>query len=260
MRAVSYLSPGFPASLFELLADRIGAVVRFETETSGPPAGEDPFRSGEFDLGWVCSTSFVDLGMRDDPSVRLAGVAWVPQDPASSGRPVYFGDLCVAPGSSATSLADLAGCRIACNDEVSLSGNYALRLALADLGHDASDFADLVFTGGHHHSLDALLDGRVDACVVDSVVRTGRVRHDAGVASLRVVDRLGPWPVQPLVARHGLDPAVVAEVRAALLATNDDPEVAAALHEAALSRLVAVDETHYRPVREALTRRGLSLS
>ncbi|MEZ5245431.1 MAG: PhnD/SsuA/transferrin family substrate-binding protein [Acidimicrobiales bacterium] len=259
MRFVSYMSPGFPESLFELLANRMGAEVHFETETSGPPAEVDPFRDGTFDLGWICSTSFVDLALRAEaPSVQLAGVAWVPDDPDSGGRPVYFGDLVVAADSDADSLAELAGRRIACNDVVSLSGHYALRIAIDELGYDSSDFAELVFTGGHHNSLDALVAGEVDACVVDSVVRIGRSRHDTAVADLRLVDRLGPWPVQPLVARHDLSPELVAEVRRALLDANDDPEVVDALRAAALTHLVPVDHTHYAPVREALERSGLT--
>ena len=256
---VSYMSPGFPESLFELLAKRMDVELHFETETSGPPADVDPFRDGTFDLGWICSTSFVDLALRNDrPSVRLAGVAWVPDDPDSDGRPVYFGDLVVAADSDVDSLADLAGRRIACNDVVSLSGHYALRIAIEELGHDSREFAELVFTGGHHNSLDALLAGEVDACVVDSVVRIGRGRHDAAVDRLCVVDRLGPWPVQPLVARHDLDPDLVAKVRQALLDANDDPEVVAALRGAALTRLVPVDHTHYAPVGEAFERSGLA--
>ena len=44
--------------------------------------------------------------------------------------------------------------------------------------------------------------------LVDSVVRTSRARHDPAVAALRIVERLGPWPVQPLVARADLDRAL----------------------------------------------------
>ena len=102
---VSYMSPGFPASLFERFAREIVAELHFETETSGPAPGTDPFRDGTFDLGWICSTSFVDLALHDpDPSVRIAGIAWVPDDPDAQGRPVYFGDVLVRPDSGVLSL------------------------------------------------------------------------------------------------------------------------------------------------------------
>ncbi|MEM7141702.1 MAG: PhnD/SsuA/transferrin family substrate-binding protein [Actinomycetota bacterium] len=260
MQFVSYMSPGFPPSLFELLAREMGAEVHFETATSGPPAGIDPFRDGTFDLGWICSTSFVDLALRHEhPSVQIAGVAWVPDDPDADGRPVYFGDLVVRGDDDRIhSVADLAGLRVGCNDIVSLSGHYALRFAIEDLHEDPDRFADLVFTGGHHRSLDALVAGDVDAAVVDSVVRIGRGRHDSAVADLRVVERLGPWPVQPLVARSEMDEADLARLRAALLAANDDPRVRAELDAAALTRFVEVGPDHYAGVRDAMERGGVA--
>ncbi len=249
MRFVSYMTPGFPTSLFEAIAARLDAELHLETEASGPAPGTDPFAEDRFDLGWICSTSYVDLALRSArPSIRLAGVAWVPDDPDVDGRPVYFGDVVVRPDSPAATLLDLAGQRIGCNDPISLSGHHALRFALEQLGEDPDTFADLNFTGGHHRSLDLVVAGEIDAVVVDSVVRIGRSRHDAGVAGLRVLDRLGPWPVQPLVAAAGLSE----EQRLAVSETLLTPEVQTALQPelagAALTKLVAVDDSHYEPV------------
>jgi len=252
---VSYMTPGFPVSLFETLARVMGAELHLEQSMSGPSPGDDPFADGRFDFGWICSTSFVDLALgADEPSVRLAGVAWVPDDPDAAGRPVYFGDIVVRPETDLYSLADLAGRRIGCNDPVSMSGHHALRLTIEDEGHDPDDFAELTFTGGHHASLDQLLAGDLDAAIVDSVVRIGRSRHDPAVAGLRVVRRTGPWPVQPLVARCGLADDAVAAARRALLAANEHPEMAGELDTAALTRLVPVSADHYQPVHRALGR------
>ena len=252
MRMISYMSPGFPETLFEAVGGAVGATVEFDRRTSGPSPGDDPFRDGTYDLGWVCSTSFVDLSLRRrTPSVQLVGVGWVPTDPDAAGRPVYFGDLVVGPDHRAVSLAELRGASIGCNDVVSLSGHHALRHAIAASGDDPDTFADLTFTGGHHASLDALVAGELDAVVVDSVVRTGRARRDERVASLRVIDRLGPWPVQPLVARADLAATLVAEMQAAVLALNRDPVVRAILADAALDRFVATRPDHYAPVHAA---------
>jgi len=257
VRFISYMTPGFPESLFAAFADQIGAELHLDSTRSGPVPGDDPFADGSFDLGWVCSTSYVGLSLdAREPSVQLAGVAWVPDDPDVDGRPVYFGDVVVAPHIRAQSLADLRGWRIGCNDPVSLSGHYALRFALQERGEDPDAFASLEFTGGHHTSLDAVLAGDLDAAVIDSVVRIGRARHDPRVAALRVVERLGPWPVQPLVARSTMATAELEAIRSRLLETNDLPHVQAQMHNAALSRLVAVDRGHYAPVRDALSRQA----
>ncbi len=257
MHLVSYMAPGFPRSLFETIGEIIGADVSFIETASGPLPGEDPFASGDADLGWICSTSFVDLALASPtPSVKLAGVAWLPDDPGSLGGPVYFGDLVVNQTGSATSLEDLRGLRIACNDPVSLSGHYSLRFALNDLGEDQDDFADLVFTGGHNASLDALTDGTVDAAIVDSVVRIAAERDEQRSVDLRVIDRLGPWPVQPLVARSTLDNVTVASVVNKLMDAANDSVLSRELNNASLSGLTRVGPDHYQGVRDAMIRLG----
>jgi len=245
--------PGFPLSLFERIADVVGADLELDETRSGPAPGHDPFADGTADLGWICSTSFVDLATRaTEPSVRLAGVAWVPEDPRSAGKPEYFGDVVVPEDSEIGSFEDLAGQSIGCNDEVSLSGHYAFRIAAHERGADPDTFADMQFTGGHHMSLDQVVAGELDAAVVDSVVRTNRSASDPAVAALRVVERLGPWPVQPLVARSDLAEEVVADVRDALLASSNEPEMQAELQAASLIGFVPVGPDHYLPIRHAL--------
>lgn len=252
-RLISYMTPGFPASLFDRIAQSLGVDLVFDSTRSGPAAGDDPFADGRFDLGWICSTSFVDLSLRaPDPSVQLVGVAWVPDDPDANGRPVYFSDLVVPPGSSARTLDDLAGCRIGCNDPISLSGHHALRFEIERRGGDPHTFADLVFTGSHDASLDAVMAGELDAAVIDSVVRTRRTRSDQAVGSLHVIDRLGPWPVQPLIARSTMNANELATFADALLAANNDPAMQAELEAAALTGFVGVDADHYEPVRQAM--------
>ncbi len=255
MRLLSYLSPGFPPSLFELFGQILGADVTFDETLSGPAPGVDPFRDGTTDFGWICSTSYVDLSTRGpEPTIQLAGVAWVPDDPDADGRPVYFGDVVTRSDSGIESFGDLEGRRIGCNDQVSLSGHHALRFAMGDRGLDEETFAELVFTGGHHASLDLVVAGEIDAAVTDSVVRTARARIDQPVADLRIIERLGPWPVQPLVARSTLDSDQIDSVRRLILEAANRPDVKAELEAAALSHLVEVGPDHYEAVRQAMGR------
>ncbi len=256
MRLLSYMVPGFPESLFERIADVIGTDLMCDSERSGPAPGDDPFADGRADFGWICSTSFVELSLRQsDPSVRLAGVGWVPDEAAVDGQPVYFGDLVVPAGSTVRSIDDLAGRNVGCNDEVSLSGHYALRFALEAAGYDPAHFANLVFTGGHHASLDRVLAGTLDAAVVDSVVRLQRSRstdHRDRTRDLAVVQRLGPWPVQPLVVGTHVPAEVAAAAVTALLDSNADPAMQRELAGASLSQFVRVDPDHYASVHAAM--------
>lgn len=252
LRLLSYMVGGFPLSLFERIAGVMDVELEYDESRSGPIPGDHPFADGRADFGWICSTSYVDLALGVlEPTVRLAGVGWVPLDEASTDRAVYFGDVVVNEDSPVRNLGELRDATIGCNDEVSLSGHYSLRFALQQRGLDPASFAKLRFTGGHHNSLDALVDNQLDAAVVDSIVRTTRARADDRVARLRVVERLGPWPVQPLVASVRLSAEDVRQAQTALLASNDDPAMQSELHAAGLARFVPVDDDHYAPVRHA---------
>jgi len=79
-------------------------------------------------------------------------------------------------------------------------------------------------------------------------------RTDPSVAALRVIDRLGPWPTQPLVARTGLPDDLVADLRSRLLDGSTTEPLASQLRGAAPAGLVEVDASHYDPVRRALSR------
>lgn len=257
MRLISYMSPGFPQSLFGTMADLLDGDIRFDETRSGPVPGDDPFADRSVDAGWICSTSYVGLALANpSPTVRLAGIAWVPDDDDANGRPVYFGDLVVAADSPIRSFDDLAGRTIGCNDPVSLSGHYSLRFEMNARGLDPERFANLHFTGGHQRSLDLVSSGAIDAAVVDSVVRTTRARSDSAVASLRVVERLGPWPVQPLVVHADMADRDVRRLRTTLLAAAARPDLQRELHRAGLRGLVEVGSDHYRTVEAAMTQLG----
>jgi phosphonate transport system substrate-binding protein len=194
----------------------------------------------------------VELTTDRVPSVELVGVAWVPDDPDADGEPVYFSDVVVRPDSPVADLESLAGLRVGCNDRASLSGFHALRIELGRRGRDPATFAELVMTGGHHHSIDQLLAGELDAAVIDSIVLTRRARQWPEVGALRTLERLGPWPTQPLVIRAdaGEDDARV--IRKALLAVNEAPEIRELFAASALDRLVEVGPDHCLVVRQAM--------
>ena len=254
MRLISYMTPGFPVSLFEAIGRVLDAEIEYVTHSSGPLPGDNPFADHEgTELGWICSTSFVDMATTSDqPTIQLVGVAWVPDDPDAAGRPVYFGDIVTRPDSGIASFEDLEGRRIGCNDVVSLSGHYALNFELEERNLP-NDFVEKVFTGGHQTSLTAVVNGELDAAIVDSVVRTTRARNDTAVSDLTIIDRLGPWPTQPLVARISLTKDEVALVRERLLVAADDQQLRSELQAAGLSKLVEVGADHYQPVRDAMS-------
>jgi phosphonate transport system substrate-binding protein len=208
--------------------------LAYETATSGPPPdAADPFSAGAIDLGFLCAPTYRWLAARDPSPVTLLGVAPVFDDPRAGARAVYFSDVIVAAGHGARELADLRGAIWAYNDACSHSGYFSLIDALGAPG-------ELRCSGSHLASMAQVAGGEVDAACIDSNVLLLARRRDPTLArTLRIVDSLGPFPIQPIVARAGLDPDVRARVRAALLDGGDR------FVEHAVTRFVAVRDEDY---------------
>jgi phosphonate transport system substrate-binding protein len=190
------------------LGERLDVATELEIEThhSGPPRGvPDPFSAGEVDLGFFCAPPYIWLRERPDPPVELVPFGLVFDDPGAAGRPVYFSDVVVRADNPARSFGDLMTARWGYNDRESLSGYYSVVQTAAEHGADASFLGRLHDMGSHLGSLRALGRGDIDAAAVDSVVLALRYRRDPALRTgLRVVHRLGPWPIQPMVMRRDL--------------------------------------------------------
>lgn len=248
MRLVSYLTPSIPVAFFDAIASALDAELVLDQTKSGPEPDSNPLTDGRADLAWVCSTSFVELS-----DVQLGGVAWVPDDPDAAGRPVYFSDVVVADHFRAERLEDLRGARIGVNDPKSLSGYHALRFEMLRRNERAAEFADLAFTGGHHVSLEALLAGRLDAACVDSVALRALGAAGSEAAGLRVIDRLGPWPTQPLIASASLSATDLEEVQRRILSLNNEAAMLTLFQQAAIERFALVGSDHCDVVAAAAT-------
>ena len=208
LRLISYLAPSLPEELFRLVARRLEASIEFETSNSGPLEGDDdPFADGRADVGFVCAPTY--HWMRDRVSLLPA---LVPLDPRAGGRPVYFADVVVRPESGIERFEQLRGRRWAYNDRNSRSGWFSM---LDRVGGDTRFFSDLVHAGSHLQSLDAVCRGTVDAAAIDSNVLFRDAR------GLRIIESWGPFPIQPVIVRNGVDDATKARVANALLEIGD---------------------------------------
>jgi phosphonate transport system substrate-binding protein len=256
LRLVTYLVPGLPVELFELAAASFGPRTELvvDDRASGPPLGEpDPFTLGTVDVGFLCAPSYLRLRRAGAP-VELLGVAPVFADPRAGRRPVYFADLVVRADSAAVRLEDLAGTRFGFNDELSLSGLLAMRLRLAELGRDGSFFGELVPTGSHEASVRALLDGRIDAACLDSTIRWLRRDDPAWSGVLRLVEALGPHPIQPVVVHSAMPPAERSRLVDRLIGLTRSPPARAMLASLGCVGFGAVDPADYAHLDTRLQR------
>ncbi|MGH1347070.1 MAG: phosphate/phosphite/phosphonate ABC transporter substrate-binding protein [Nannocystales bacterium] len=215
LRCVTYLAaedgePGLPRSLFaEVVAgleQKLSCRISLDVARcgSGPrAAADDAFAVGEFDLGWVCAPSM--LWLHAQGSVDLVPASMVLDDPRCEGRGHYWCEVIVRERHRASRVDDLGGEVAAFNDRASLSGFGSLLGRVDALGGQAY-FGRWLETGSHARSVCAVREGVADVAAVDANV--WRAMPQDG---LRVLESLGPFPIQPMVVRRGaVDPARVA--------------------------------------------------
>jgi phosphonate transport system substrate-binding protein len=257
LRIITYLSPGLPLAFFQTIADALGSntTLLADPRASGPLPGEvDPFSDDRVDIGFMCAPAF--LAMRRglaNPPVRLLGLAPVFDDPRANGKPLYHADVVVRADDVAHTFEDLRGRRVGYNDAISLSGRLALLIHLAKMGEDLSYFSETVGTGSHDASLIALHEGLIDTATIDAT--TLRLRRNAGdplAIKVRVIEGLGPHPIQPIVIRADLAEDQVVHVHRALNVLSQSAGGRAALAPFGCIGFASVTDASYQELDRLL--------
>ncbi|HBY93631.1 MAG: phosphate/phosphite/phosphonate ABC transporter substrate-binding protein [Ardenticatenaceae bacterium] len=200
-------------------------------------------RAGGADIAFVCGGAYVE-GQRDFGMELLVA-------PQVRGATIYYSYIIVARDATAQSLADLRGRTFAFSDPLSNSGHLAPKWLLAQIGETPeSFFASTLFTYSHDNSIRAVADHLADGAAVDSLVYDYTIaRQPTYSARTRVIDKLGPFGIPPVVVHPNLDPALKAQLRAVLLDMAGDPAGRAALDTLMVDRFVMVDDSAYDSIR-----------
>lgn len=200
-------------------------------------------RAGGADLAFVCGGAYVE-GQRDFGMELLVA-------PQVRGETIYYSYIIVARDTTAQSLADLRGRTFAFSDPLSNSGHLAPQWLLAQMGETPETFfASTLFTYSHDNSIRAVADHLADGAAVDSLVYDYTIaRQPTYSARTRVIDKVGPFGIPPVVVHPNLDPALKAQLRAVLLDMAGDPAGRAALDTLMVDRFVMVDDSAYDSIR-----------
>ena len=201
----SYLAPSL-RPLYAFVAEACGAAPLVD--------GRDwrDLAAGNIDAAFVCSPPLIWLG---DAVEAIAAPVLV--DARFGGLPLYCSDVVVRRDSPFESLNDLRGARWAYNEPSSWSGYWVV---LAKVG-DWSYFGEVVAAGFHAHALRMVVSGEVDGAAIDCHVLAVELRdHPELGERLRIVESLGPAPIQPVVVRSTLNPRLKVELRERILALS----------------------------------------
>lgn len=237
----SEINVGAAVELQRLLSERVGIpVVIRSADAYGHEALVRGLSDGTVDVADVAPYTFAVLEQRRIGAVPIVATV-------SHGSSSYGSYLVVRRGSPIQTLEDLRGKRLALVDPLSTSG-YLLPIHLLRR-HGFDPERDLVvsYAGTHPKAVEQVRDGVVDAAAVSSDLLIG----NSGLAGpLRVIAKAGRIPHDVIVARHDLDPAIVARLRVTLLglSIHDERSRAALKAFSAVDAFMPVPPGHYDEV------------
>jgi phosphonate transport system substrate-binding protein len=250
LRLLSFLAPNM-WPVYKAIADTLAARLDRPVELAvGASFGQ--FAAGEADAGFVCGAPYVRLRHSSRPPVT-ALAAPVLQGDRYQGQPIYFSDVIVRRDSPFQSFADLRGRSWAYNDRDSHSGWSVTLYRLAELGAAGGYFGQVIESGFHQNSIRLVASGQVDASAIDSQVLAVELRDHPELADqVRIIDALGPSPIQPFVGATHLPDTLLADMQAILLGMGADPAARPLLAHGFINRFVAVDDASYDPIRQMI--------
>jgi phosphonate transport system substrate-binding protein len=243
---VSYLAPNL-FWFYQFVSLYLEKKLRYPTKLS---VGTDYLQLPvEADIAFVCGLPYVEhtrLGVRRIEPL----VAPVLRGKRYENKPLYFSDVIVRQESRFRRFADLRGCSWAYNEPHSQSGYGIVRYHLVKRGETRGYFSRVVEAGYHARAISMVFSGEVDAAAIDSHVLALVVRDNPALAGrLRVIDTLGPSPIQPMVAGDRLSHSLKCEIKDVLLGMADDQSALPQLARASVQRFVPVSDSDYDEIR-----------
>ena len=192
--------------------------MRFDlTVTQSYGAAVEGICNGVADVAFVGPATFLQARDRGCAELLAVGI--------KHGQPRYYAGVFVRADAPARSLRDLRGRRMAFGDINSTSSFLMPVAMLLDAGLDpARDLAAVRLTGSHPNSLNALLQGQVDAAALslDSYDRALRAGVP-GVEGVRILARSEAMPYPPFIVSTRLPAASRRRLREGFLRLARDP-------------------------------------
>jgi phosphonate transport system substrate-binding protein len=214
----------------------------------------EALRNRTADLAFVHPAGYV-LANREAKAMIVAKNLW-------HGKTTFTSRFYVRKETGLKRLEDLRGRTIAFIDPASSSGYIYPMVLLIQRGlvqnrDPKTFFREVVYAGSHDAGMRALLNGHVDAVASFDLAREQYVPDPAEREKIAWVAETPSIPEAGIAARDGLEAAIVARVRAALL------QIRGPAHAALLKRVYDIDgfepadDREYEPVRAAIDLLGL---
>lgn len=190
------------------------------------------------------------------------GVEVVARPETADGASTYHGLMFVRKDSGISSIRDMKGKRFAFVDKATTAG-YLLPAAV--FKKHAIDFTrylkEWYFTGAHDAAIYDVLNRKADIGAAKNTVFDRIAKKDPRIVSeLRILEKSPDVPENGLALRPGLDKALKARIKKALLTMHNDAEGRSILRAFGAKRFIETTERDYEPVYEYARKAGLNLA
>ena len=155
-------------------------------------------KDSKSDIAYVCSSTYTTL--KDKKNANLLAI------PIINGQDKYYSDIIALKNTKYKNLMDFKGKIFAFTDPGSTSGSIAPTYTIIKNGGKIGNFfSNLIYTYDHGESIEAVLDGFVDGASVDSLVLMQYAKkYPKDIKNLRIVQKLGPYTISPIITRSNL--------------------------------------------------------
>jgi phosphonate transport system substrate-binding protein len=204
------------ARLGAYLSTKLGRQVKIVRRRTYAELNE-LLRTGSAEAGLVCTGAFA-VG-EDEFGLQPIAI------PVIDGKRTYRSYVIVRHDSGLASFEDLEGVIFAFTDPLSNSGFRYVAAKLHALGLEPERFfARILFTYSHDNSIEAVLDGIVDAGSIDSLVWDELVRANPNLGrDVVVIEQSEDFPINPVVVAPATDPTLRARITETFLSMAGDP-------------------------------------
>ncbi|WP_380779587.1 phosphate/phosphite/phosphonate ABC transporter substrate-binding protein [Sphingomonas sp. R86520] len=183
-----------------------------------------------------------------DGTLALQVLGFPVYDTGGSDTQAHGSVLIARTDDERASIRDFRGGVAAVNDRRSNTGMNLFRAAIAPVAGQGPFFADVVDTGSHRASLEAIASGAADLAAIDRVTYAAVARFEPDLAAgVRIVAYSLPSPTLPFVTAAGTDTETVAALHVALGQIFADPNLADARDTLFLTGMTTATPTSLSP-------------
>lgn len=241
MAIAAVLSPETNASYYrpitEYFARALGRPVRLLQRRNYQEIN-DLLATGGVDVAFVCTGAY----QKDKEAMDLLVV------PQINGKTTYRALVIVPASSPVRSFEELRGRTFAFSDPLSQTGYlYPVSLLEKKGEQPGNFFAKTIFTYSHERSINAVMQGLVEAASVDHLVYDQMLARDKTVGTrTRVILESEDFGIPPVVVPASTPPAQREKIKQVFLHMGDSKEGEAVLRALGTDRFVEPDVSRYR--------------